>query len=193
LGNKDGDGSDSSDSISPNLTGKPSPSTRWPGLSARAVDNLAHQFSGLKTGSAAQRKDAIRTRLAKSVVPAEAIGAEVEKVVRRIEALGGDKVAPADPPVKAPDPLDGHGAPHPAGPHRSNGVEPGLRPYRIRELAIWYIEEAARRLHDPNLAAVGALQDAIDGDLRQRLTELGVSPEFMATEFERVMQVAFAV
>src|SRR5262249_13934588 len=148
---------------------------------------------GRKPGPAANRKDPSGRRLAKPGGRGEAWGAGVKRGGRRLGARGGNKAPPADPPVKAPDPLDGHGAPHPAGPHRSNGVEPGLRPYRIRELAIWYIEEAARRLHDPNLAAVGALQDAIDGDLRQRLTELGVSPEFMATEFERVMQVAFAV
>ncbi len=60
----------------------------WSSLSPRAVEQLSREFSGLKTSSAAELEDAIRTRLAKSGVPPEAIDVEVEKVVRRIEALG---------------------------------------------------------------------------------------------------------
>jgi hypothetical protein len=63
------------------------PSTPWAGLSPRAVDQLAREFSGLETSSVSELEDAIRSRLAKNV-PAEAIDAEVEKVVRRVEALG---------------------------------------------------------------------------------------------------------
>ena len=91
--NKASDGADGSDANSPVYTGKdenrgdPGLSTRWPGLSPRAVDQLASEFSELKTSSAVELEDAIRTRLAK-YVPGQAIGAEVEKVVRRIEALG---------------------------------------------------------------------------------------------------------
>ena len=85
--------------------GEPKPSTRWPGLSPRAVDQLAREVSGLKTGSATELEDAIRFRLAKSGVPLEAIDIEVKKVVRRIEALG-DAL-----PELAPDPDDEHGAP----------------------------------------------------------------------------------
>jgi hypothetical protein len=66
---------------------EPGPSTPRPGLSPHAVDQLARGFSGLKTSSAAQLEDAIRTRLAKSGMPVEAHDVEVEKVVRRIEAL----------------------------------------------------------------------------------------------------------
>jgi hypothetical protein len=58
----------------------------WSGLTPRAVDQLAHEFSGLKASSAAELEDAIRTRLAK-YVPAEAVDVEVEKMMRRIEAL----------------------------------------------------------------------------------------------------------
>ena len=78
--------------IGPSVTdgngGESDPSTRWPGLSPRAVDQLAREFWGLETGTAAELEDAIRSRLAKSGVPVEAHDVEVEKVVRRIEALG---------------------------------------------------------------------------------------------------------
>jgi hypothetical protein len=106
------------------------------------------------------------------------------------------RAALADPPVKVPelppDPLDEHGAPLAAHTTSTNS-EQNLSPYTIRELAVWYIEEADRRRDDPDLAAVGALQNAVDSVLRQRLAELGVFPEFIGVEFERVMQVVFAV
>jgi hypothetical protein len=91
--NKASDGVDGSDAKIPTHTGKdenggePALSTRWPALSPRAVDQLAREFWGLKTGSAAELEDAIRSRLAKSGVPGEAHDVEVEKVVRHIEAL----------------------------------------------------------------------------------------------------------
>jgi hypothetical protein len=53
----------------------------------RAVDQLAREVSGLKTGSATELEEAIRSRLSK-YVPADAIDSEVERVLRRIEALG---------------------------------------------------------------------------------------------------------
>jgi hypothetical protein len=229
--------------------GESSPSTRWPGLSPRAVDQFAREVSRLKTGSAAGLEDAIRTRLAKSGVPVEALDVEVEKAVRRIAAWGdvddtnvptqagraaepapyevlgpapaGEKcwscgkssgvqrikhrgevslwhqgcadryvAALADPPVKVPegppDPLDEHGAPHPAAPRPANGVE-NLSPYTIREWANWYNEEGARRRVGLDLD-----QDALDRDLRRLLAERGVLPEFISTEFERVMKVVFS-
>jgi hypothetical protein len=66
----------------------------WPGLSSRAVDHLASELSEPKTRSATELEDLIRTRLAK-YVPAAAIGREVEKVVRRIEALSDATVTQA--------------------------------------------------------------------------------------------------
>jgi hypothetical protein len=56
----------------------------------------------------------------------------------------------------------------------------------IRDFANWYEEEANRR-------RVGTIidQDALDRDLRRLLAERGVFPEFIAVEFERVMQVVF--
>jgi hypothetical protein len=80
-----------------------------------------------------------------------------------------------------------------AHPPSSNDGEPGLSSYTIRELASWCVEEAARRVDDPDLAAVGTLQNVVDVALRRRLAELGVSPEFIGVEFERVMQVVFEV
>jgi hypothetical protein len=86
-------------------------------------------------------------------------------------------------------------------PSPGNGREPGrvaddrgLSRYEIRELANWYIEEADRSRVGSDLdreALDGALQVALDGALRQRLAERGVFPEFIAVEFERVMQVVF--
>ena len=83
-GHKEGTGPSATDEDG----GESSPSTRWPGLGPRAVDQFAREVSGLKTGSAAGLEDAIRTRLAKSGVPVEALDVEVENVVRRIMALG---------------------------------------------------------------------------------------------------------
>jgi Protein of unknown function (DUF3631) len=63
----------------------------------------------------------------------------------------------------------------------------GLSPHTIRDLASRYVDEADRRRAGPGLD-----QDALDRALRQRLAECGVSPEFIAAEFERVMQAVFA-
>jgi hypothetical protein len=71
--------------------------------------------------------------------------------------------------------------PRPTGPN-----ELGLSPYTIRELARWYEEEGNRRRLGPGLD-----QNALDRDLRGLLAECGVPPEFVAIEFERVMQVVF--
>jgi hypothetical protein len=68
--------------------GEPARSTPRTGLAPRAVDHLAREFSELKTGSFAELEDALRSRLAK-YVPPEAVDVEVERVVRRIEALVG--------------------------------------------------------------------------------------------------------
>jgi hypothetical protein len=65
-----------------------SPSTRGTSLASRAIDHLAREFSELKTSAATELENAIRVRLAKSGVPAEAIDVEVQKIKRRIEALG---------------------------------------------------------------------------------------------------------
>jgi hypothetical protein len=66
--------------------------------------------------------------------------------------------------------------------------EPGLSPYTIRELAHWYEEEGNRRR-----LGSGLDQELLDRDLRRVLAERGVFPEFIEIEFERVMQVVFAV
>jgi hypothetical protein len=65
---------------------------------------------------------------------------------------------------------------------------PGLSPYTILDLARWYEAEANRRRVGENFD-----QPALDRDLRRLLAERGVSPEFMAAEFERVMHVALAM
>jgi hypothetical protein len=223
---------------------EPSPPTRWPGLSPKAVDQLARELSGLKS-STVELDAAVRARLAGSGVPAEALNAEVEKVARHIgdlAAAGGTVVnspaqavpgkasnpefevlgsapgercalcgkgsgvkqikhggevslwhedcgcrhlaAMADPPFKLPDlgpePLDEHGEPR-------SGKRTGLSPYAVLDWARWYEAEANRRRLGPGLD-----QSALDRDLRQRLADYGVSPEFIAAEFERVMQAVLA-
>jgi hypothetical protein len=229
--------------------GESSLSTRWPGLSPRAVDQFAREVSGLKTGSAVGLEDAIRTRLAKSGVPVEALDVEVENVVRRIaawgdvddtlptqagratepapyEVLGGGPpgercvrcgksggvkriryrgcvdlwhpaclnrhlAALADPPVKVPegppDPLDEHGAPHPAPPPPANGVDPGLSPRTVDDIGAWFEQTRYDRRDEPEIDAW------LDRELCRRLREdYGVLPEFISTEFERVMKVVFS-
>jgi hypothetical protein len=107
-------GADTADAKNPALGGHAnlSESMRWPGLSARAADNLAREISGQKTGSAGELDDAIRSRLAKAGVPAEAMDAEVEKVTDRIGVLE----------VKVPpDPVDKDGTPSAIG--SSNGAD----------------------------------------------------------------------
>jgi hypothetical protein len=92
LKNKAADGADGADAKKPALTvdgdgGVSNRSQRWPGLSPRVVSDLADEFSRLETGSATELDGAIRARLAKNGVPAEAIDVEVERVVRRIDEL----------------------------------------------------------------------------------------------------------
>jgi hypothetical protein len=65
-------------------------------------------------------------------------------------------------------------------------AEPGLSPYEIRDLANWYEEGGNRRRPDSGLD-----QKVLGRDLRRLLAERGVFPEFIAVEFERVMQVVF--
>jgi hypothetical protein len=69
-----------------------------------------------------------------------------------------------------------------------NGEDRGLHPQQIRQLATSFNEEAYRRLSGSVLEP-----NVLNGDLRRRLREeYGVFPEFIAVEFERVMEVAFA-
>jgi hypothetical protein len=69
-----------------------------------------------------------------------------------------------------------------------NGEDRGLHPHQIREIAAWYNNEAYDRLAGSVLE-----QEVLNGELRKRLRdEYGVFPEFIAVEFERVMQAAFA-
>src|SRR5262249_40879316 len=63
-----------------------------------------------------------------------------------------------------------------------------LSPYTIRDLACWYEEEGNRRRVGLELD-----QDSLDRALRRLLAERGVLPEFIAVEFERVMEAVFAV
>jgi len=98
----------------------------------------------------------------------------------------------ADPPVKVPvlppDSLDEHGAARSARP-QSRG-EPGLGDRTIRGLGDEYTERAYANAQ----ANGGDTRTAeLDAWLRQRLADEGVRPEHIEIEFERVMQVVFAV
>jgi hypothetical protein len=66
-------------------------------------------------------------------------------------------------------------------------AEPGLSPYTIRDLAHWCEAEAGRRGPSTMID-----QDAIERDLRHLIAERGVFPEFIALEFDRVMQIVFS-
>ena len=69
----------------------------------------------------------------------------------------------------------------------NGGVAPGLSDYRIRQHADWYLArgEAERQ-------KTGSIrQTALDAALRKVLAEDGVLPEFIALEFERVMDAVF--
>jgi hypothetical protein len=85
----------------------------------------------------------------------------------------------AEVPEQGPDPLDEHGAPRAAA--------PGLSSRRIHELADWYSDQGHRRYNENALATA-----ELDAELRAILRE-EVFPEFVEAEFERVMQVVFAV
>jgi hypothetical protein len=76
----------------------------------------------------------------------------------------------------------------PTEPQPEPEPEPGLSPWRIRELACWYIELAdAKRQHSTDVPTA-----ELDAALRQRLAGLGVFREFIEIEFQRVMEQVFA-
>src|SRR5262249_53175177 len=93
-------------------------------------------------------------------------------------------------PVTPVTPLPGDAGERGAKPPRAEPPidEPGLSRFRIRELADWYMNETHRR-YSKNQLDTGEL----DSDLRVILREEVVFPEHIEIEFERVMQVAFAI
>lgn len=92
------------------------------------------------------------------------------------------------PAVKVPDPevdpLDQHGSPVGHG-------EPGAsRPYTLDYVALgaFYTERTYTHMHN-----TGTTDNSLaDADLRARLIELGVPPERIEEEFQRVMDVVFS-
>jgi putative DNA primase/helicase len=87
------------------------------------------------------------------------------------------------PPVAVPDqgvdPLDAHGAPR--------GAARSTSSWRILELVDWYKDQTHRRYNDNTLNT-----DALDAELRGILGA-EVLPEFIETEFKRVIDLVFAV
>jgi Protein of unknown function (DUF3631) len=70
----------------------------------------------------------------------------------------------------------------------TSGDEAGLSDYRVRQLAGWYLDRA-----DAERRETGTIrQTELDEALRTLLAEVGVFPEFIAVEFERVMRAVFA-
>ena len=101
----------------------------------------------------------------------------------------GRRVKPAWPTgYLGPDPLDEPGAPRAVPTQPSNGGEPSLSRRRIQELADWYADEGHRRHNAGTLDTA-----ALDAELRAILREEVAFPEHVEIEFERVMQVVFAV
>jgi hypothetical protein len=74
------------------------------------------------------------------------------------------------------------------GPERPNDSDKGLSPYRIGQLADWYLEK-----FEEERQATGTVQQAVlDAALRAVLADYGVLPEFIDIEFERVVVVVHA-
>jgi hypothetical protein len=74
------------------------------------------------------------------------------------------------------------------GPETDDDTDKGLSPYRIRQLANWYLGE----FEEERRATGTEQQDALDAELRAVLADHGVFPEFITTEFGRVMKVVYA-
>ena len=73
-------------------------------------------------------------------------------------------------------------------PAAANGSDKGLSPYRIRQLANWYLE----KFEEEKLATGTVQQEALDAELRAVLADNGVFRDFIEIEFERVMVLVFA-
>src|SRR5262249_28528492 len=92
-----------------------------------------------------------------------------------------------DVPDQGPDPLDEHGAPQ-AVPTPAKSSAPGLSQWQLRELARAYGDRS-----DAEYDATGKVDSAVHNAwLRVRLAER-VPPERIEIEFERVMEVMFAM
>jgi hypothetical protein len=166
--NKDREGSDSSDGIFPNLTGRDSDSGLYEVLgSAPAGERCA--VCGKGSG-------------VKWIEHGGEVGLWDEDCGR------GHLASMADPSIKladlGPEPLDEHGALLAGHTSPSTNGQPALSSYIIHELANWY--EAAHCRVGLDLD-----QDTLDRDLRRLLAQQGVSPEFIPVEFERVMRAMF--
>jgi putative DNA primase/helicase len=105
--------------------------------------------------------------------------------------LRSDDLPYTGPVVPVPnlgsDSLNDHGVPL-AQAQPANGGEPGLSRRRIQDLADWYSDQGHRRHNDGLLDTAG-----LDAELRAILREEVAFPEHVEIEFERVMQVVFAV
>ena len=93
-------------------------------------------------------------------------------------------------PDLGPDPLDEHGGPVAATATNGGDREPWLTQGRVRDLARWYVDQAADQQGRASRVEVDSA--ALDAGLRQVLAE-EVPPEFVEQEFERVMAEVFRV
>jgi hypothetical protein len=74
------------------------------------------------------------------------------------------------------------------GQNAHTGTESGLSPSRIRELVEWYEDQGHQRYCDGNLNTA-----ELDAELRLIIREEVAFPEHVEIEFERIMQLVFAV
>jgi hypothetical protein len=72
------------------------------------------------------------------------------------------------------------------GPEMANDDDKGLSPYRIRQLANWYLE----KFEEERVTTGTVQQKALEAELRGVLVDHGVFPEFIEIEFERVMKMS---
>jgi hypothetical protein len=70
----------------------------------------------------------------------------------------------------------------------ADDIYKGLSPYRIWQLADWYLEQ----FEEQRQATGTVQQEALDAELRAVLADHGMLPEFIEIEFERVMVVVHA-
>jgi len=122
-------------------------------------------------------------------------GVAGEKGHMRAARPKSDDLAYRGPVVEVPelpaDQLDEHGTPRTAPQPTNGGIEPGLSLRTIRDLADAYQERTYAQYQESGSGNVD--HRPLDQWLRQRLAELGVFSEFIAVEFERVMQAVFNV
>lgn len=71
----------------------------------------------------------------------------------------------------------------------SAGQDAGLSQWRLQQLAPSYADRAHALMHEQGTTDIDLAR--LDAELRQKLSDLGVRPEHIEIEFERVMAEVF--